>query len=211
MLYSTKLIAEFQHEFNKFIAISALNKYKLPVPTDIPDIYFIVKNSFIKLLFSEEWIYNTYFYLFMENTSRISWPSPIRTRLCIYPYSSQFFELTSDGTSGVNFFMLEPDDLTLLDALLPYRLGETITIQESNSNTFDSNTNTLYSSFSSLTTRLSKLIFLYLKLKVMNVYSDYDNTTIISDSTSTLEMAYETYVIDEMFKFITEKQGITSQ
>ncbi len=209
-LYSTKLVAEFQHEFNRFISSSALNKYKLPIPTDIPDVYFVTQNSFIKLLFREEWIYNSYFYLFMENTSRISWPSLIRNRLCIYPYSSQFFELTSDGTSGVNFFNLQQDDLTLLDALMQYRV-DSISIEENNSNTFDSNTSTLNASFGSLTTRLSKLIFLYLKLKVLQDYSDYDNGTIISDQTNVLEMAYETYVMDEIFKFITEKEGIPSQ
>jgi len=210
---STKLIAEFQHFFNKAATKLSLNKYNIPIPSDIPEIFFIVNKSFIRLLFDNTWNHSEYLYLWLENPSRISWPSLIRQRLCIYPYSAKYYELTSDSTSGENFFYLTSEDLNLLDALLSYRLDpENTLINENNVDEvlFDPNTSTLHATFSIISSKLSKLIFLFLKIKISNSYEDYNDETTISNNNSPLEMAYEIYVIDEIFKYLISKEGLPS-
>jgi len=53
-----------------------------------------------------------------------------------------------------------------------------------------------------LGTKLSKLIYLYLDLKIYNNYSHYDNNLIVS-SGRLLESCYEVYVLDQIYKIIS--------
>jgi len=209
-LSSTNLIGEFQHYYNNFLKSSKLNKYVIPLPIDIPELHFLYKNSFIKLLFSEVWNPNdtSYRFFWMDNPSKVSWPTMVKTRLGIYPQSGKYFELTTDPSSGDNFFFLDNDDVILLDALLSFRLGNTITIYDDISTSFDSNTNVLIASFNYLQTNLSKMILIYLKLKVYDDYSDYDNDNIISDPNNTLELAYESYLTEQIFNYVSAEPGL---
>jgi len=209
-LSSTLLIGEFQHYYNNFLKSSKLNKNTIPLPIDIPELYFLYKNSFIRLLFSEDWNINdtSYRLFWLENPSKISWPSMIKTRLGVYPQSGKYYELTTDPSDGENFFSLDNDDIILLDSLLSFRLGNTISIYNDINTSFDSNTNILNASFNYLQTNLSKMILIYLKLKVYEDYSDYDSENIISDQNNTLELAYESYIIEQIFNYVSAKPGL---
>jgi hypothetical protein len=215
ILASTQLIAEFQHYFNQFIISSAVNAYKLPPPVDIESWIFCPDQSFIKLLFDSTWNLPTYYYLWEENTDRVTWPLAIRQRMLIYPYSAKYFVLTSNTLcGGVNFFNLQPDDLTLLDALLAYRLKQLNSINEISNvpTTYDNISGTLFCQFGNLTTNISKLIFIYLKLNMKEIYSDYNNnTTIFANPNSPLELALEAYVIDAIFSVVTLYPGLAPQ
>ena len=199
-LASTILVGEMQTWFSRFVEDSTVNKYEIPSPADIDLIYYIKRKSFIELLFNDSYSYTEYHYKFLLDTNKYAWAYPIRTRLLIYPTSAKLYDI-SDST-GVNVFNLQDDDLTVLNALLQYRVDSTsVTIIDSTSNTFISNV--LYATYSSLSTNLSKLIFLYLDLKIYGRYTNYDNTTLISSSNSVLESQYEAYIIDQFYKHIT--------
>mgnify|MGYP000020587783 CR=1 FL=1 len=201
-LLSTRLVGEMQTWFSRFVDSSVVNKYEIPSPADIDLIYYIKRTSFVELLFNESYSLTEYFYKFTLDTNKYSWPYPVRTRLLVYPTSAQMYDI-SDST-GTNVFNLQSDDLTVLGALLQYRLDSTsVTIIDSTSNTFVSNI--LYATYSSLSTNLSKLIFLYLDLKIYGNYSNYDTTTLVATSTSVLENQYETYVLDQFYKYITTR------
>ena len=209
-LSSTILIGELQKYFNEFIISSSVNKNSIKHPTTILDVYFLNKNSFIRLLFDDSWDEDTYEYEFLENDSVISWPQPIKNRMMIYPSSAKYYELVSTPGSGENFFQIQQHDLTLLDSLLSYRNGNDVSINTDSTGvvTFDSTSFVLTTNIDSLDTNLSKLIYTYLRLEIDENYTDYDNTSLISDSDKTLEMAYETYVIDKLFDYVSS-QGTT--
>jgi len=201
-LASTKLVGEIQTWFSRFVENSTVNKYEVPSPSDIDLIYYIKRKSFIELLFNDSYSYTEYHYKFLLNSNKYGWPYPARTRLMVYPTSAQMYDVSD--TTGTNVFNLQSDDLTVLNALLQYRIDSTsVTIVDSTSNTFVSNI--LYATYSSLSTNLSKLVFLYLDLKIYGRYSNYNNTTLISGSTSVLESQYEAYIIDQFYKHITTK------
>ena len=206
-LSSTILIGELQKYFNEFIISSSVNKNSIKHPTTIPAVYFTSTNSFIRLLFDDEWDEDTYEYNFLENDSKISWPQPVKNRMLIYPSSAKYYELVSTPGTGENFFSLQSHDLTLLDALLSYRNNNDISINIDSTSevSFDSTSFILISNIDTLNTNLSKLIYTYLRLKVDIKYSDYDNTTLLSDSDKTLEMAYEAYVIDNLFSYVSSQ------
>ena len=205
-LASTNLVAEIQTWFSKFIVNSVVNKYEIPKPPEIPLIYFTLRTSFIELLFNDNYSRDEYFYRFESDTNKYAWPQPVKTRLLVYPRSAIYYKLleTNIDTTGTNVFELEQDDVTLLNALLQYRQDSTsLTIIDSTSTNFVSNI--LYAHYSTLNTNLSKMIFMYLNLKIYNNYSDYDSTTLVSSSTSVLESCYETYILDEFYSYISNR------
>ena len=106
----------------------------------------------------------------------------------------------TDSTSvfTLNFFDLKFDDFRLLNELLIYRTDSTAA----------SIADIVYSD---LTTNLSKLIYIYLDLKLNENYFLYDDLTLISSSDNPLESTYECYVADEIFKFISNKEVIQRQ
>jgi len=123
----------------------------------------------------------------------------------IYPTLSRYFEIT-DSTNGENIFLLQNDDLILLNALLSYRNNpDTISIIDSTSETsFDILTKILSTNYNILSTNLSKLIFLYLKLKIYNDITIYGNLTDnISEDDNILECFYESYVLDQIFIYVS--------
>ena len=200
-LSSTNLIGELQTWFSSFLVDSSVNKYEIPIPSLIGLDYFSNRRSFIELLFNDLYSQSDYLYKFIEDTNKYSWPYPVKTRLMVYPTSAKYYTIT-DSTSGENIFNLQSEDLTLLDALLQYRSDSTsVIIIDSVLVSF--NSNVLHATYSNLSTNLSRLIFLYLDLKINNNYSNYDNTTLIATSTSVLENQYEVYVLDQFYNYIT--------
>ena len=137
-LASTILVPELQKWFNDFVKNSSVNRYAVPMPVDIDDVY-LTPDSFIALLFNDDYdttIYPQYKYLYKEE-SITCWPSHVQTRLMIYPHCASY--LVIDEIEGSNTFNLQSDDLTLLDSLLAYRMDATsLTIVDSATTWFDS-------------------------------------------------------------------------
>lgn len=203
--YSTNLVQELQHWFSRAVLFRDLNKDKIPYPVDIPVVYLKPK-SFIELLFNESYPYTEYEYFFQDIVSKSSWLSLVRDRITIYP-SSKVYEVC-DSTAAFNLFQLKPNDLTLLNALLAYRIDSTsVTMIDSTSVILIDSTAgiTLYASLDALDTSLSKLIYVYLKLKIEDDTSNYDSTNLFSQPYEVLESCYEAFVIEQFFDFVAAR------
>lgn len=206
VLASTILIPELQFWYNNFVTNSIVNKNEIPAPVPVDEI-FLPKKSFIEMLFNENYSYNEYITLYKEEISKSCWPQSTAARLCIYPSSAKYMVLNDQGT---NFFTLQNDDLIMLDALLAYRQDSTsVTIIDSTSVSIvtdaTANITTLYANFNILQTTLSKLIFLYLDLKIYGNYQNYDNLLLVTTGTL-LETMFETLLIDEYFAYMTNRE-----
>ncbi len=201
-LASTNLVGELQHYFNQLIINSLINKHQIPHPVDIAELYFLNNNSFIRLLFDNDWDESEYKYLFIENDSRLSWPQQVKDRMLIYPSSAKYYELSA--TTGENFFSLHAHDLILLDALLQYRADSTsVTLIDAAGPTWDSTSYILTTQIDDLETDLSKLIYLFLIYKINDDFTLYNNTTVYSDEDNMLASMYEVYLIEEYFRDIS--------
>jgi hypothetical protein len=208
-LSSTILIPELQYWFQQFVLTTNLNKSEIPIPTTL-DVVYLPQKSFIELLFNDNYPYLEYKYNYLADTNVYGWPYTVRNRLMIYPVSARYYTLNDHGT---NFFNLSHDDFVLLDALVAYRHDTTAVIHLSIDTTqqniyFDSTSVILYANFNLLNTNLSKLIFLYLDLKLYNRYTNYDTTALISRTT--LESLYEAYVLEYMYDYMTDEDSYVS-
>lgn len=204
MIVSTaKVVPELQHWFYNFVINSEVNKNAVPAPVDIPDMW-MPKGSFIEMLFNENYKENFYEYRYSGGTSNAGWPSFVRTRIMIYGAAADYLQL---DPAGGNCFLLQQDDFTMLDALLAYRQDSTaVTIVDSTSvNVFDATSNVLTACYDCLTTNLSKLIYLYLQLKIYGDYSRYNNLTIVSGTTLVLENMFELFLIDAYFDTVSDR------
>ncbi len=203
VLASAVLVPELQHYFYEFVVSSAVNKFRVPAPVDIDTVY-IPQRSFIELLFNENYSYNSYEYRYTENDSWGTIPTIALNRISLYPGAGKYMELDADGA---NSFLLQQHDFEMLDALLEYRQDSTaVTIIDStNVVSFDSTSMVLTVDYDYLNTNLSKLIFLYLDLKIRGNISRYNNSTLIAADDELLETCYETLVLDEFFKLISSR------
>jgi hypothetical protein len=198
-LTSYSLVPELQHYFNLFVINSEVNKDLVPPPVDIA-VTYMPENSFIEMLFNDNYSEQTYEYRYLQETNVGCIPNSVLTRLNIYPGSSQYLNLDA---AGDNIFNLQPDDFVLLDALLAFRNDSTsIIIIDSTSAEFDSTALILFASYEFLSTALSKMIYLYLILETQGDFSLYNNDLLISQ-TEMLDVCYEAYLIDKYFAFIT--------
>ncbi len=205
VLTSYSLVAELQHWFNLFVKNSKINKYRVPPPVDIPEIY-LGANSFIAMLFNDSYSQPDYEYKYTEETAPLCVPRVAATRLQVYPGSSQYLNLDPNGS---NIFNLQDDDFATLDALLTYRNDSTaLTIIDSTSVSFVSDATAgifiLYASLDSLSTELSKMIYLYLALMIYDRFEQYNNELLISTG-GLLQTCYESYLVDQYFCYMTER------
>jgi hypothetical protein len=97
----------------------------------------------------------------------------------------------------------------MLDALLAYRQDSTsVVLIDSTSNVIvtdsTSGITTVYATLDSLSTSLSKEIYLYLQFKINDNYDLYDGSNIISDC-SLLATCFELKLIDEYFQYMTSR------
>lgn len=202
-LYS--LVPELQHWFNLFVVNSEVNKDLVPPPVDIAEQY-MPENSFIEMLFNDNYSKQSYEYRYTTETNVGCIPRSAWDRLKIYPSASQY--LTLDA-AGQNIFNLQPDDFVLLDALLAFRNGAndstSLLIVDSTSASFDSTAIILYASYQFLATPLSKMIYLYLVLETLGDFSLYNNDLLISQE-EMLDCCYEAYLIDKYFAFMTARE-----
>ena len=202
VLTSYSLVAELQHWFNHFVINSKINKFRIPPPVDIPELY-LGENSFIDMLFNNSYAQNSYEYKYIAEQDPLSVPRVAATRLQVYPGSSQYLKLDSDGS---NIFDLQADDFATLDALLAYRNDATsLTVVDSISVSFDSTAIILYATLDNLSTELSKMIYLYLVLKLYDRFEGYNTETLISTG-GLLQTCYESYLVDQYFYFMTQHQ-----
>jgi hypothetical protein len=190
-LASTKLVPELQYYFATFLRNSIVNKYKVPYPAVLECPCLEENRSFIRLMFDDNWpkIYISYRYLYREVGIQ-GWPEAVKTRLALYPSSGKCYLSDWDPPEAdINLFNLETDDILMLDKLLEYR-------------TVDStSTVTLTMNYDDLSTNLSKMIFLYLDLKLNGSYERYNDEALISNESSVLESCYEVYLGEQMFNF----------
>jgi len=205
VLTSYSLVPEIQHWFHRFVINSKINKYRVPPPVSIPEEY-LGDNSFIAMLFNDNYIHDSYEYRYLEEENPFCVPRIAATRLQVYPGSSQYLKL---DPTGDNIFNLQADDFATLDALLAYRNdGTALTIIDSTSVSFVSDTTAgifiLYASLDSLSTELSKMIYLYLTLMLYDRYEQYNNEILVSTG-GLLQTCYESYLIDQYFCFMTNR------
>ena len=199
------LVPELQHWFYEFVVGSTVNKYKIPIPVDISETYLISNNraSFVELLFNDSYSYDSYQWLYKPNASWGCIPIHVLNRLQIYPGVGKYMKL--DPVDGTNTFAIQQHDFTMLNALLAYRQdASSVVIIDSTADIllFDT-TNTLTVNYNYLNTNLSKLIYLYLALKINSNIDTYNNTNIIAETV--LETCYEAYVLDQYYKFVSSR------
>lgn len=233
---SVKLVPELQHWFRHFVDRSIVNKNEVPASVDV-DAKWMPPKSFVEMLFNESYPYDSYEYLYTETPQNVDngsatnvvccgdpaagdpaagvglpnagWPPLVRTRLMIYGAAARYLYL---GATGDNVFLLQQDDFTLLDALLAYRQDSTsVTIIDSTALTvFDSTSGVLVACYDCMATSLSKLIYLYLKLKIYGDISRYNNLIIVSrtgtnPSYIVLENMFELFLIDAYFDTVSNR------
>ena len=197
---SYSLVPELQHWFNHFVINSKVNKYRVPPPVDIPQLY-LENNSFIDMLFNDNYKQTSYEYRYRNEDNPFCVPRVAATRLQVYPGMTQYMVLDSSGT---NIFNLTDDDFATLDALLVYRNDSTsLVIVDSTAVDFigDATSGILYATLDSLTTELSKMVYLYLTLQLYGRFQEYNNEQLISTG-GMLQTCYETYLVDQYFCFM---------
>jgi len=216
-----KLSVDLQHYFSEFIATSQLNRSSVPRGPIVDVKSCSLTKSFIRLLFDDGWddVNTSYRYLYRTTEDRLSIPTNIRERAMIYPKDVHFYLCDLDDTSkcDINLFDIQPNDRTLLDALLYYRTMDssnmTLLVTESTlitdpifiNNPYPDSTATLIVNYYELS-NLSKLIYLFLNLEINNDYSRYNNLSLIADVMSVLENSYECYVLEKMFLKVKDQK-----
>lgn len=224
VLSSYTIVPELQHWYNHFVVESAIvTKDRVPPPVDIPELY-LSPTSFISMLFNDHYCEDSYEYKYKCESNVLCIPRVAYDRMIVYPGSSQYVNIDSDD--GDNIFALQPDDFMMLDALLSYRnlICDSTGVEtacEVDSTSFDllvidstdasfvcdttgTGICTLKASLGSLSTELSKLIYLFLDLKVNGNFSNYNNTSLISTG-GLLQSCYESYLIDQYYKCMSSR------
>lgn len=208
-LTSYSLIPELQHWFNLFVVNSEVNKDLVPPPVNIAE-QFMPENSFIEMLFNDNYSKQSYDYRYIEEVNMGCIPRSAISRLQIYPGSWRYLVLDESGT---NIFNLQAVDFTTLDALLAFRNGATdstsLILIDSTAASFVEDSTAgiyiLYGDYNSFSTLLSKLIYLYLRLETLDDFSLYNNEALVSSGTL-IESCFEAYLIDKYFAFMTARE-----
>lgn len=208
-LTSYALVPELQHWFNLFVISSEVNKNLSPPPVDIAETY-MPENSFIELLFNDNYSKQSYEYRYLAETNIGCIPRSAIARLQIYPGAWTYLRLDATGD---NVFNLQAVDFAALDALMAYRNGATdstsLILVDSTSVSFVSDATAgiyiLSGSYSAFTTQLSKMIYLYLRLQTLADFTLYNNDLLITTG-GLIESCFEAYLIDKYFAFMTQRE-----
>ena len=204
---SANLIPELQNWPNYFVVDSIVNRYEVPFPTQLKTSYETHHdNSFIRLLFDDNWDRTEYKYHYTELPDFREWPSTARDRLMIYQ-GSKYYRLSEDTTSSINIFFLDEDlDLPMLDTLMAWR-NDATSVQMIDSTSiinpelvYDVSGLTSMINYNTLTS-LGKLIYCLLDLGIYNNTEHLEERDLIS--TNVLEYFFELYINDILFKFLT--------
>lgn len=200
-LASAILVPELQHWFNNFIVHSVVNKNFIPFPVDIAPLY-LGANSFIELLFNDNYSKHSYEYRYAQETNPFCIPRQVFMRIQVYPGASKYLRLDPTGN---NVFNLQQDDFTLLDSLLAYRDSTAVVILDTTGTAiFDATAQILYAHYDNLSTNLSKMIYLYLDLMINENYQRYNNLILLSNQTL-LDCCFEAYLIEQYYNFMSQR------
>jgi len=207
VLANSQLIPEVQYYLNHFVKTSVVNRYEIPMPVEVAQ-QFIATGTVVELLFSDTFSYDTYTYLYGSESRLYCWPALTMQRLKVYP-GSQYMVPTTAANGGTNIFNLQSDDFSMLDALMAYRHDSTgIIIYDSTATNVITDSTTdityVYANLNSLTTPLSKEIYLYLQFKINENYMLYNIDNKISDGTL-LATCFELKLIDEFFQYMESR------
>lgn len=192
-----KVSSQLLYAFSEFLERELLKIYQLDRVDGI-DSSEIDRTCFTEVLFCEAitdstssspYQYTSFRYKFRTLDDKYSWDSAIRRRSRVYNSTTRYYKCDRNDNSVINIFHLKSDDLLLIRKILEYKQTGTTDISGI--------------VFNNLTTNLSKLIYLYLDLKLNNNYSLYNNNVLISDATSILECMFEYYLIQEMFRQVS--------
>ncbi len=171
--------------------------YNVPIPVIETAPCKLPQGTFIEMLFNNVYAHDTYetSYKLVKKTA---FSNKIMDRLSsssklIECYINIGIDTTSCpcppiDTTGINLFMLDTDEILMLDQLLIYRTGGSPVL-------------TSYD-IDSLSTPLSKLIYIYLDLMVNMEYKYFNTDLIISSEKNRLETLYELYIMNEAHKMI---------
>lgn len=197
-----KVVMDLQYWFNRLSISKELNEYAAPYPPiKFDDDEWLIRGSFIQLLFDDDYPYSTYYTTFRVVTDLTSLPDSFKRRAMIYAGNIHIYrgcDSTDSGCVDCNsngLFPLSSTSRTLLNGILQYRMDSTAAAQLTLSGV----------TYSTLTSTLDKLMYLFLDLKVNQNYSRYNNLTLLTNDTSTtLEKLYEIYVIEQFFISLDE-------
>lgn len=168
-------------------------------PTEINKDKWTTKESVINLLFDPCFDSTTYVTTFKEIDFLKLDDRVLQNRLSIHrqtlhiyvPELSQYESMYLQSGSGENILEFTTEELDMLDRLFQYRTTGTadltgIIIQPEHESILDS--------------ELSKLIFLYLNLKLNSDFSQYDFSNEIANSDRLIELMFEKFVLDSYFR-----------
>lgn len=184
--------ADLPDIFAKNVTSSHLNNTYIPFNNlKITDILSYDK-SFINVLFDDQFSDTTYRYMYREVIDKTEWNDKILTRLMINPYNAHYYRCDGDDPTIYihNLYNLQNDDIQMIDVLFNYRTTKILNFN-----------NIIYSN---LTTNLSKMIYNYLSIVVNDDFSNYDFNVTMSAPGDLLELMFETYLVENIFKRITK-------
>ena len=203
IIFEHAIATDLNYWAKEFIGKMNINKEFLSVPSayKVPDIPI---ETFIAMLFDENYSYNLYTHHYIETTGNsIDYASNgIGRRLQIYRTTNGLYTPSYDSTAIAvwDIFNLEyNNDTFMLDKLLEYRMG-----------LYDATSNPIIdiSDYSTLTTKLSKLIYVYLDIKLNDNYDMYDDassTAVTPGFKSLLEIIYELVIIESIFNLVSAR------
>jgi len=199
------VIPELQHWFHHYVTRAAINKYLVQPPTDI-DPLFLGVNSFIEMLFNEDFAGNIYKSDYIEESFGL-WPSVVVRRVQIYPGAKYLSQAVDGDERAEDIWNFTNEEKAMLDALLAYRMDSTSLsfVDSTTTISFDSTATILYANINNFTSKLAKLIYIYLDLKVNGNIANYNNLDLVSTG-GLLSALYELYVINEFFRHTTDSE-----
>lgn len=135
-------------------------------------------------------------YLFNEHPLSYFGPS-LERRIKSSPKLVEGFVSDQSGEYDLlNLYDSSSQNSILIDKLVDYRLGNTVTLDDIDS--------------TGLTYTLSRLIYTYLNLMINNEYTELDSVDEISSEYSAIDNLFELYVLNEAHKLIKTWKNITN-
>ena len=189
--YVRRITADLQYWYDHFVVNhKGLNKHQFQFPARNK----IYEQSFIELLFNDQYDKTSYRYMYREILDKQSWPDSIRTRMMLNPDTAHYYIADGDDPEeyNINLYDIQSHDIVMMDRLLVYRLEP-------------QNSTLVGIDYDILDTALAKMIYIYLELKLTGVYSKYDNSAIFTTRVNSLETCYETYLTQNIFEHVSNK------
>ena len=190
-IYNRRIAADLQCYYNHFsVNNRTLNLHQMPFPSVDKEF----EKSVIELLFNGDYDKDSYRYMYRQVEDSYMWPESVRTRLMLDPETAKYYVADGDDPEiyNKNIYNIQSHDIIMLDRLLVYRL--------------EPNNATLVGiNYENLESTLSKMIYIYLELKLTGSYSKYNNDAIFANHVSVLETCYETYLTQNVFEHVSSK------